>query len=205
VVKISRIKLQSQKNSKKENQPIRVENYDELKKIVWQDIQQGINQRDILQKKFSINGEIIGLNPAKVKKIKEESTNSKSSTEPTQVKLFKLFKKNVSPIDALINTKCSYEELKAGYKEYLEFENKTTVPVWFKNEILRLLRKVSPDVNDFENILQILEKTVDDALTYRIFKYPCYRCRKPMLILGPEWPDIKAFLIRERWRHDICP
>jgi len=96
VVKISRIKPQSKIKPTKKELPIRVKNYDELKKNVYQDIQEGISQRDILPKKFSVNGKIIGLYPARVKKIKEEFEKTEHvNEEPNHVKLFKLFQKRI--------------------------------------------------------------------------------------------------------------
>jgi len=208
VVKISRIKPQSKIRPIKKELPIRVKNYDELKKNVYQDIQHGISQRDILPKKFSVNGKIIGLYPARVREIKEEFEKTEHvNEEPNHVKLFKLFQKGYTPTAALIETKCTFEEVNEAHQQFLSFENKTDVSEDYLFKIDELALDVAGD-RKFENhddVIFYLNEAVEDALKYREFTYPCKKCGKPLRVSDSNWPDIREFLIENGWGHKKCP
>ena len=208
MVKISRIKLQSKIRPTKKELPIRVKNYDELKKNVYQDIQQGMNQKDIVQKKFSVDGEIIGLNPVMVKEIKEEfEKTDKANEEPNHVKLFRLFQKGYTPTAALIETKCTFEEVEEAHQQFLSFEDKIDVSEDYLLKIDELALDVAGD-GKFENqndVIFYLNEAVEDALKYRKFTYPCRDCGKPIRVSDYNWPKIREFLIENGWGHTKCP
>jgi len=208
VVKISRIKQRSKIKPTKKELPIRVKNYDELKKNVYQDIQQGISQRDILPKKFSVNGKIIGLYPARVREIKEEFEKTEHvNEEPNHVKLFKLFQKGYIPTAALIETWCTFDEVEEAHQQFLSFENKTDVSEDYLFKIDELALDVAGD-GKFENhgdVIFYLNEAVEDALEYRKFTYPCKKCGKPIRVSDYNWPDIREFLIENGWGHEKCP
>ena len=122
----------SSNNMIQENQPIPVKNLDEMKRMVHDMSQKNLNIKDIIKKKFCINGQIIGLNPTKVKKINSEIEQlDLPKKEPSHVELLKLFKDGVSRTNAVIKTNCTFEEVNKAYQQFVEFENKTEVPKWF--------------------------------------------------------------------------
>ena len=122
----------SSNNMIQENQPTPVKNLDEMKRIVYDMSQKNLNIKDIVKKKFCINGQIIGLNPAKIRQIKEEFENPENSKkEPNHVKLFKLFQKDYTPTAALIETGCTYEEVRETHQQFLSFEDKIDMLRYF--------------------------------------------------------------------------
>lgn len=206
IIEQKRIRLSH--HSSRKNHPIAVENYDELKKIVCQDIQQGVNQRDIVQKKFSINGEIIGLNPAKVKEIKEEfEKTDHANEEPNHVRLFKLFQKRYTQTAALIETGCTVDEVSKTHQQFLVFENKVDVPLDFMEKMYQLAIDTADDaeVSNEDTVIFYLSEAVKDALKYRKFTFPCGYCDLPIRVSGSSWPTIRKFLIKNGWHHKICP
>jgi len=208
VVRISRIKQRSKIKPTKKELPIRVKNYDELKKNVYQDIQQGINQRDILPKKFSIDGKIIGLYPARVKKIKEEfEKTDHPNEEPNHVKLFRLFQKGYTPTAALIETGCTFEEVKEAHQQFLFFENKIDVSEDYLLKIDELALDVAGD-GEFKNqddVIFYLNEAVEDALKHRERTCPCKNCGKPIMISDSVWLKVREFLIENGCQHVKCP
>lgn len=196
----------SSNNMIQENQPTPVKNLDEMKRMVHDMSQKNFNIKDIVKKKFCINGQIIGLNPTKVKKINSEIEQlDLPKKEPSHVELLKLFKDGVSRTNAVIKTKCTFEEVNKAYQQFVEFENKTEVPKWFIDGIFLQVQRIHRNTTKYENVFNTLREAVDESIKFRSFTYSCKRCGLPMMILGPEWPDIKRFLISEGWRHDVCP
>ncbi|MCH7648769.1 MAG: hypothetical protein IIA83_09200 [Thaumarchaeota archaeon] len=198
----------SSNNMIQENQPTPVKNLDEMKRIVYDMSQKNLNIKDIVKKKFCINGQIIGLNPAKIRQIKEEFENPENSKkEPNHVKLFKLFQKDYTPTAALIETGCTYEEVRETHQQFLSFEDKIDMPRDFMEKMYELAIDTAGDaeVSKDDTVIFYLSEAVKDALKYREFTYPCKYCGLPITISDSTWPSAREFLIKNGWHHVECP
>ena len=198
----------SSNNMIQENQPTPVKNLDEMKRIVYDMSQKNLNIKDIVKKKFCINGQIIGLNPAKIRQIKEEFENTENSKkEPNHVKLFKLFQKDYTPTAALIETGCTYEEVRETHQQFLSFEDKIDVPRDFMEKMYELAIDTAGDAEVSKDVTVIfyLSEAVKDVLKYRKFTFPCGYCDLPITISDSTWPSAREFLIKNGWHHVECP
>lgn len=198
----------SSNNMIQENQPTPVKNLDEMKRIVYDMSQKNLNIKDIVKKKFCINGQIIGLNPAKIRQIKEEFENPENSKkEPNHVKLFKLFQKDYTPTAALIETGCTYEEVRETHQQFLSFEDKIDVPRDFMEKMYELAIDTAGDaeVSKDDTVIFYLSEAVKDVLKYRKFTFPCGYCDLPITISDSTWPSAREFLIKNGWHHVECP
>lgn len=188
------------------NKVITVSSVEEADKIIYYNhIQKNINRNVIVKLKFDINGEIYSLNPSKIKKIEAKFESKIQEMEPSrESRMFKLFKRDSTPTNVVINTGFTPDEVALTYSKFLEFKNKTIILKHIEQSLFSLMHKINPDIRTYEELLEILKMIVEDVLIYYSLKYPCHYCGELIQFNSDEREKVIDFLIESGWHHKRC-
>lgn len=190
--------------TQKENQPIKVGSLQEAKEKIFSEIQNGSNYRNIAKMKFDIEDTVRSFNISQISQIKAEFEPKKqvNSNDSDRAKVFKLFKKGLSPADVLIKTGFGFEFIKQCRKEYNEFADKMDVPRSF---IQRLQKILDPHfrTDTFRAIEQGVEETVFAYKEMLGYTYNCSVCGEEEVMGDQELRAMKKYLSKN-WAHKSC-
>ena len=163
--------------------PITVDSIEDAEKIIYEKINQGINNRDIVKIEFDINGILKKFNPYQIKKIKEKFESPKVDNKNyDKATLFELFGKGVDLTDAVIQTKLDPKFVNDVYLEYLEMKNSCIIPKASYDQLLERGKKLKSGCNSIDDVLDALENGFDFLTELNRFYFPCRNCKTPVLI-----------------------
>ncbi len=179
----------------------------EAKEQVYKLVQQGTNYRDIAKKEFLIEDRIKRFSISEISKIVKEFTpnDNTQNKDPDVAFLFTLFRKGYSPVDAVIKTGFKTEFVAEAYNQFLEFEDKVSVPEWFIDKLDKLSdRIIYKETRNLQDVVSCFEQAVLSYEQLRKFTYPCNACDKSMQLGDEDWKSAKSHLIKEGWGHGEC-
>ena len=176
----------------------------EVKEQIYQMVLKGINYRDISQKEFSFDGRKKKFSIAEISKIKKEfeSQTSSQNKDLDKALAFKLFKKGKSSVEVVIETGFSYDFIKKSHAEFLDLEDKVTVPKWFKDYIYKLALNVKAS-NTLGDVYRSLKEAVDSHQELQKHVFTCIFCKKPIRIRGKALDYAVEYLSNEL-AHNKC-
>jgi len=116
--------------------------------------------------------------------------------------VFKMFKAGRSITDVVIETKLEFDYVTKAHKEFLESEDKVTVPKWFYNEIMFLAGYPGYSVT-LENATKVMYELIEsDQILMGCFS-SCSVCGLPIELEEESMENAKKNL-RVLWHHEKC-
>jgi len=185
----------------------KVDSMEEVEQIVYSQIKNGKNYREILKMKFLVNDKIIGLNVSKINEIKDkfEGKSSKQNRDPDKALVFKYFKQGMKPSDVIIKTDLNYEYVKKSYEEFLEFEKTSLVPEYWLDNLENFADYVteSDGKNKLGHIHYAFSVAKSSHLELEKHIFVCVGCRKVVPIRDNALKAAAIYLSKD-WGHSEC-
>lgn len=171
---------------------------------VYELIQKGENYRNITKTEFVVDGVVKRFNPSQISQIKAkfEAKSGSNNQDPDKAKVFKLFKKGLTPTDVLIQTGLSYDFVNKAYQEFLEFEKRVTVLKWVEEYFFELAWDIK-ECNNWNDVYSCMKKAVESHRELKEHFYYCCECGEQIPIRGKSLEDARNYL-SERWHHKVC-
>jgi len=177
--------MTKKRNSKKKKESsIIVTSIEEAEKMVYEQIKAGRNPRDISQIEFIINGISKRFNPYQIRKIKEkfESKTKSDNKDPDTALLFELFSKNVTPEQAVIQTKFNPQFVKNTWEQYLEMARMQPVPKEVMKKLFHYGNTQYSPCNTYDRLLEAFSAATEAAKELDRFYFPCSACGIPVML-----------------------
>ncbi|MCH8972860.1 MAG: hypothetical protein IH814_01830 [Thaumarchaeota archaeon] len=189
------------------NKVIKVSSVEEADKIIYYNhIQKNINRNVITKLKFDINGETYSLNPSKIKKIEAKFESKIQEMEPSrESRMFKLFKRDSTPTNVVINTGFTPDEVALTYTKFLEFKGTKEIPKRTENLLFSIMHEFEGGVRTYEEFIEVFKMIVEAALNYYQFKVTCRYCGGVIQLTAAEWPLIEKSVFKLGLHHRSCP
>ena len=193
------------KQETKQKQTLQNMTLEEAEKLIFEQIKQGKNPREISQVEFPIDGIVRKFNINQIHKIKEKFSPKiqEKHRDPDKALAFQMFKKDCLPIEVIIKTKLPSEFVQKAYEEFLEFEGKTVVS---KNEIQDLYSFVKGDwwpCENLHNVKLFLKKSIEYRDQYLELVFDCKECGYPLYPEG-EMLDHARNYLANNFVHSEC-
>lgn len=161
---------------------IKVDSINDAEKIIYEKINQGINNRDIVKIEFDINGISKKFNPYQIKKIKEKfEAPILDNKNQDKAVLFELFEKGDDVIKAVIETKLDPKFVNDTWMEYLEIKNIFTIPKSTYDQLIVHGRRLGT-CDTINDVLRMFETGIDASKELDRFYFPCRICQIPVII-----------------------
>lgn len=179
------VKMAKKTNSnKKKGSSVIVTTIEEAERRVYEQIKAGRNPRDITQIEFIINGVSKRFNPYQIRKIKEkfESKTKSNNQDPDTALLFELFSKNVTPEQAVIQTKFNPQFVKNSWEQYLEMVRMQPVPKEVMKKLFHYGNSQLGPCNTYDRLLEAFSVAVEAAKELDRFYFPCSVCGIPVML-----------------------
>jgi len=195
----------NKKQETKQKQTLQNMTLEEAEKLVFEQIKQGKNPREISQLEISIDGIVRKFNINQIHKIKEKFSPKiqEKHRDPDKALAFQLFKKGCFPIEVVIKTKLPSEFVQKAYEEFLEFEGKQVVP---KAEIQDLYDFVKSKWWPCKNLLDVknfIKKSIPYKDKYLELIFDCKECGYPLYPEG-EMLDHARNYLANNFVHSEC-
>jgi len=188
-----------------ESDAIKVDSLDQAEKIILEHVNNGENYRDIAQITFDVNGTVKRFNPSQISKIKAkiEENQAQNAHDPDKSLVFKMFKAGKSITDVVIETKLEFDYVTKAHKEFLESEDKVTVPKWFYNEIM-FLAGYPGYSHTLENATKVMYELMEsDQILLQCFSN-CTVCGNSWDCEVDEPMEVVKKNLRVAWHHEKC-
>ena len=177
------IRMGKRKRTKKSTNSLKNITLEEAERIIYEEIKAGKNFRDITKNTFLVDGKVMGLNPAKIHKIKEkfEQNVRPVNRDSDKALAFKKMEEGLSDVQIIEQTELPYEFVKKSRSEFLECTNKVEVS---KNVIFNLstaARKLET-CRTYNDLERVLTGSVDIVIEYDKLSKPCLGCAVPIIL-----------------------
>lgn len=197
--------MAKKKQETKQKETLQNMTLDEAEKLIFEQIKQGKNPREISQLEIPIDGIVKKFNINQIHKIKEKFSPKiiEKLRDPDKAVAFKLFKKGYPSIEVVIKTKLPSEFVQKAYEEFLEFEGKQ---VFFKNEIQDLYEFVKKNWWPCDSLLDVknfLKQLIPLRNKYLELLFDCEKCGYPIYPEGELLDDARNYLA-QHYVHPEC-
>ena len=186
---------------------IKVETLEQAEKIILEHINNGENYRDIAQITFEVNGTIKRFNPSQISKIKaKKEQNKPQNPRDSDISLvFKMFRKEKTPVDVIIETGLDYEYVTHAYDQFLDLEDQTTVPETWVFNLMQMSADISklPGPSREYDITTAFEIAKESYFKLKNFVCNCSICEESMSVNDEMMEDAKQYL-SSIWKHVDC-
>jgi len=193
------------KQETKQKQILQNMTLEEAEKLIFEQIKQGKNPRDISQLEIPIDGIVRKFNINQIHKIKEKFSPKiqEKHRDPDKALAFQLFKKGDLPIEVVIKTKLPSEFVQKAYEEFLEFEGKQVVPKIEIQDLYNFTKKNWMPCNSLLDVKLFFKKIIPYKDKYLELVFDCKECGRPFYPEG-EMLDHARNYLANNFVHSEC-